>query len=126
MRQKLISSGLFIVMMIVVLHNAIPHHHHNDLLMHYHGVPLDDQNDHSACNHQPVSCQIQTIDFNVPRALNVIKIEVTNDVTNLFGISVTTLHFPNAELCLSFVPIPPGDPLVHGIITDLPARAPPC
>jgi hypothetical protein len=126
MKQKLISAGLFFVMMIVVLHNAVPHHHHEEILMHHHDAHHDDKDAHSGDNHQPVSCLIQSINLSVPRTLNIIKSEIPADVPNLSGILVTSLHFPDAGVSLSYIPIPPGDPIADGAINDLIPRAPPC
>ncbi len=126
MRQKLIPGYLFLAMMIVLLHNVIPHHHHEEILMHNHDVHHDDEDAHSGKDHHPVKCLLQTLNLNVPRDLTIVKFEVPSDTTSLLEIYFRALLFSNHEFSLVYVPIPPGDPLHDGVITDLPPRAPPC
>jgi hypothetical protein len=126
MKQKIISGCLFIVMMIVVLHNVIPHHHHEDILMHNHHEPGNQKDTHSGNDHKPVTCLVQTIDLDIPRSFTTIKNGTPACITPLFGTSVNSLILSNADFIVTFVSIPPGDPVDKAEIVNLPARAPPC
>jgi hypothetical protein len=126
MRRKLISVFLFLVMMIVVLHNVIPHHHHEEILIHNHDSHHDNNYSHPENDHQPVSCLIQSLTLTLPRVLTTCKFEIPSDDADLIGTLSNSVHITNDEFSLSYVPIPPCDPLDDGVIHDLPPRAPPC
>ena len=126
MKLKIISGYLFVVMMIVVLHNVIPHHHHEDILMHNHHEHDNPKDPHSGNDHKPVTCLIQTIDLNIPRNFTTTKCGTPASITPLIGTLVSSVFLSNADLIISFVAIPPGDPVDKVAIFNLPARAPPC
>jgi hypothetical protein len=126
MKLKIISGYLFVVMMIVVLHNVIPHHHHEDILIHNHHEHDNQKDPHSGNDHKPVTCLIQTIDLNVPRSFTTIKNGTPACIMPLIGTSVNSILLSNADFIITFVSIPPGDPVDKVAIINLPARGPPC
>ena len=126
MKHKIISGFLFVVMMIVVLHNVIPHHHHEDILMHKHHEHGNQKDPHSGNDHKPVTCLIKTIDLNIPRNFTTTKGGTPASITSLISTLVSSVFLSNADFIVTFVSIPPGDPVEKVAIFNLPARAPPC
>ena len=126
MKQKLLPGFLFMIMMIVVLHNAIPHHHHEGVLMHNHDLHHDDNDRHSDNDHKPEQCLIQSLDLGIPRTLQTIKHSILTEKTSETEILNEKISLPDSFFELSLIHAPPSDLPLFSVISEIPARAPPC